>query len=938
MNKSLRKLFSLALALALVFSSGLGVGTLTAQAEETTNKEFTDIANLDAASKEHIEFVTEREIFKGNTDGTFRPYEELTRRHAAMVLVRALDLKVADEFLGTFTDVKDTDGGKEIEALASANIISGYKDGTFKPEAFVTRTQFAKMVTNGYELAMGDKKVTLSDIDNLGTDKKFVETVVSNDIVNGYPDGTYRPNNHVLRVHVAKFLTNTIELVEGQELVIESASAISAKTVEVKFNKAVLDKADATIELLRGTFKQNTTTKWAEDMKSVELVGANNFQAGDYVVNVKGLSEETLTAGLKIEAQKVATIEILDDVAVVDKGLVNGKFPNETSAQVAYMVKDQYGVDMTKTADLRTNDADNLSLNVNKGVVEIKAPLVQGKTVGDLVPVVLIDATTGISTTKTLKLSATATVSEISVTGIYNAKGEVVELNDKSTASKAFILVELLDQYGKEITEAEKASGLVVTNTNDNNIVIENKVVEQKIGDDKKLVVKISNIIKAGNTDILLISTTNGKSAKYTVSVAETTTADAIIVGQPEVAVVKEETLVPITVNDKSGNTITDVTLLSTLGKGIKQDNQPVDKNQLTLKDGQVYYKVTFEKEGTQALVFTTSTYKVGTITINVKAKAVPTAIRGLKNPLVVKSGESNKVTVAAKDHLIIEDQYGRVMKDNTDDVKVSVVGESDVVTLSGTNKNIIQGMKNGTATLKVQLLADTKGSSAVEVEVRVTDGKEYKSYEVKDLGLLQANKEDGNDVVVYGVLANGGKVELVAADYVATTNLTGVAVTEGKLSKVADDSAIWTVDKTSVTERDLKVTYTINNDGQQVEHTYKLSKKDPKTQDYFFTEADSGSDVTKAKEITKKEITGDLKNTTLPNILVTDQYGNKEIKAITADQVLTIVPADASKVSITGNATKDALVKLVSGVEEAEVTVKVKVGNALNEIKITLK
>ena len=60
MNKSLRKLFSLALALALVFSSGLGVGNITAQAEEKTNTEFTDLANLDAASKEHIEFVNEK--------------------------------------------------------------------------------------------------------------------------------------------------------------------------------------------------------------------------------------------------------------------------------------------------------------------------------------------------------------------------------------------------------------------------------------------------------------------------------------------------------------------------------------------------------------------------------------------------------------------------------------------------------------------------------------------------------------------------------------------------------------------------------------------------------------------------------------------------------------------------------------------------------------
>lgn len=222
-------------------------------------------------------------------------------------------------------------------------------------------------------------------------------------------------------------------------------------------------------------------------------------------------------------------------------------------------MKDQYGTDITKTTSLKTNDTANTTVvaDAAKGVVKLSGAVVEGKKIGDLVPVVLFDTATGTSVSKTVKLSAESTVSSIEVAGIYNAKGEEVVLNDNSKASEAFIVLNLKDQYGKEITDAAKASGLVITNTNTTNLTIDNKVTKVKIGEKDKLVVALSSILKAGDTDVLLISTTNGQSAKYTVKVAETTTTNAISVSQPEIAVANEATLIPLTVTDKEGNVIT---------------------------------------------------------------------------------------------------------------------------------------------------------------------------------------------------------------------------------------------------------------------------------------------------------------------------------------------------------------------------------------------
>lgn len=740
-------------------------------------------------------------------------------------------------------------------------------------------------------------------------------------------------------------------------------SAINAKTIEVKFNKVVEDTSKATVELLRGTFKQNATVKWAEDAKSVQLVGAGNFQAGDYTVNVKGLTEEALTAEVKIEAVKVALIEILSEEAVLSEN-PNGFIPASSpiTATVGYTVKDQYGTDITKTTTLTTNGNDVVA---DKGTVTISK--LDGKKIGDLVPVVLIHADSATTVSKTLKLSAAATVSDVQVEGIYNTKGKEVELEDNTKAADVFLVLNLKDQYGQEIKPAglgDTVPSVIVTNTNPLVTKISNAISVKSIDSKNRFVVTFekvdeNNEFKAGSAELLFIKTMDGKTFKHTVNVAETQTTDAVTVGKPEYAIAGENVLVPITVLDKEGNVITDKKLLTHPTKGIKVNtDNPAVSSKITVKDGQVYYNLGNEGAADEYKTVTvqTSTFKIGTVTYKVTAAAKPVAVRGFKNPLVIT--ENKSVTLA---DVNVEDQYGRTMDTLADNYKVRVRTETNPIVKINPDKSTIEKIgPTGTATVVLYLEDSTINSeknplqevknSAVEQQVRVTDGKEYKSYEVKDLGLLQADKDGGNKLVVSGVLADGGKVELKGNEFVATTDLAGVTVTNGVLSKVtdADDAGIWLVDGKKVTERDVKVTFTINNDGKQVEHTYKLSNKAPVTQEFIFTTSTHiGTDADEIKAAKERktafELPGVVDLNKLGNVLVTDQYGNKEIKALkvaegeSAVGVLTIVPADASKVVISGNATNAATVKLAEGVEEAEVTARVKIGNATKEIKVKL-
>jgi len=932
-------------------------------ADYATEARFSDLPTTtpDKELLQYAALVKDAGVFKGSNNQLMQA-NNMSREQMAVVLVRAIktvynvdlvaEYKADEDFESVITDLDKataTENREAIIALEYAGLTNVTNTTQFNPKNSLTRGQFASFLNRtidkiGEEAALTVKEVKVVDATTL-------DVTLSDDTKHTVKLETALPENKETEVEfeIEGKSYSAVVTYEVAEAKLESVKAINAKTIEVKFNKAIEDTSKATVELLRGTFKQNVTLTWSEDKKSVQLVGATNFQAADYTVNVSGLTEKVLTSDVKIEAQKVTSIEILDEVAVVDKAVkTDGTFEAGTTATVGYVVKDQYGTDITKSTSLKTNDNANTTVVADsaKGVVKLSGAVVEGKKIGDLVPVVLFDSATGTSVSKTVTLSAESTVSSIEVAGIYNAKGEEVALNDSSKASDAYIVLNLKDQYGKEITDAAKATGLVITNTNTTNLEIDNTVSKVTIGDKDKLVVALKSILKAGDTDVLLISTTNGQSAKYTVKVAETATTNGISVSQPEIAVAEESTLIPLTVTDKEGNVITNKKVLADANKGIKVGGTTVAESALEVKDGQVYYKTTFNTAGTQALVFQTSTYKVATITVDVKAKAVPTVVRGLKNPLVISTSKS-PVTITAKDHLIIEDQYGREMKNSTEPVTVTLVGTSDVVSVSG---NQVTALKNGTATLNVALTTPNGTiDSAVEVKVQVTDGTEYNGYEIAEIGKTKAGEDK---VITVDGLLNGGKVALADSEYTATVTggkLTAPqAVTAGKVN-IADTAL--NTDTTAAanpidTEFTLKVT--INATGQILEQKFVVSADAEKTQDFFFTASAVSAnlaDFNAAKAITEATLVSgstvaDLKSTgdapAVVNVATVDQYGNKAIKAIAADTV-TIVPEKVTDVKITGNGTAGAIATLNKDVTEAKVTLKIKVGNATEELKVTI-
>lgn len=107
-----------------------------------------------------------------------------------------------------FTDLPDTSWAYSyIAHLWCGNVISGFPDGTFRPNANVTRGQFTKMVIQGFGLTWQvPASATFKDVPLGSTYSPFVETAARLGIATGYQDSSFRPNDPVTRAQAVKML------------------------------------------------------------------------------------------------------------------------------------------------------------------------------------------------------------------------------------------------------------------------------------------------------------------------------------------------------------------------------------------------------------------------------------------------------------------------------------------------------------------------------------------------------------------------------------------------------------------------------------------------------------------------------------------------------------------------------------------------------------
>lgn len=171
--------------------------------------EFKDLSPRNTFYDE-IHYLSEKGVIKGFSDGSFQPNQPVTRAQAAIMLGRALGL----EEKATYTEFSDVTakvtGAGYIAAAVEKGIISGFPDGTYRPNDAVTRGQRAIFLDRAYPLEKGNEN-QFKDISSNMKAYQSILNVTATGIANGYPDGTYRPDLAVTRAQFSAFMARTLE-------------------------------------------------------------------------------------------------------------------------------------------------------------------------------------------------------------------------------------------------------------------------------------------------------------------------------------------------------------------------------------------------------------------------------------------------------------------------------------------------------------------------------------------------------------------------------------------------------------------------------------------------------------------------------------------------------------------------------------------------------
>lgn len=148
-------------------------------------------------------------LIKGTTETTFDPAATTTRAQLVTVLYRMAGSPNVSGLTEPFTDVSDTHWARDaiIWAYESA-FIKGYNATTFGPEDGLTRAQLVTILHRyaGSPAASGDLGVFSDSADIASSYRNAVRWAVANGVVNGYNDGTFRPDTVITRAQLAAIL------------------------------------------------------------------------------------------------------------------------------------------------------------------------------------------------------------------------------------------------------------------------------------------------------------------------------------------------------------------------------------------------------------------------------------------------------------------------------------------------------------------------------------------------------------------------------------------------------------------------------------------------------------------------------------------------------------------------------------------------------------
>lgn len=164
----------------------------------------------------------------GYKDATFRPNNNMTREEVAVMFSRLMVRRPIKGHIynHNFKDLSNTRwSATAISYMNELGLIKGYSDGTFKPEKSITRAEFAAMATRFANLFGGGLQGFV-DVPYTHWANDVIAKAASAGWVSGYPDGTFKPENKITRAEVVSITNRMLTRRADKDFITKHRSAI----------------------------------------------------------------------------------------------------------------------------------------------------------------------------------------------------------------------------------------------------------------------------------------------------------------------------------------------------------------------------------------------------------------------------------------------------------------------------------------------------------------------------------------------------------------------------------------------------------------------------------------------------------------------------------------------------------------------------------------
>ncbi|MFA7216358.1 MAG: S-layer homology domain-containing protein, partial [Bacillota bacterium] len=207
-----KKLIVCVLALALILGSGFT--SFIAYADNATNEQGTGFSDVEGHwAKDQVLDWSEKGLVSGYDDGTFKPERGVTRAEFITFVNRAYGLTAKAQL--DFSDVSPQDWfADEVAKAVAAGYISGYDDGTMRPAAEISRLEAAVILYKLLRLASLENESWIDGFNDSGSiaswGREYVNSVVAEGYFSGYPDGTFKPDRVITRAETVALLSKAV--------------------------------------------------------------------------------------------------------------------------------------------------------------------------------------------------------------------------------------------------------------------------------------------------------------------------------------------------------------------------------------------------------------------------------------------------------------------------------------------------------------------------------------------------------------------------------------------------------------------------------------------------------------------------------------------------------------------------------------------------------